>query len=692
MLLALVFILFGCRQENLLVEKEQQSKNLKISVLDYDQVQSQKSLINKISDLESKVFKKGMSAKSVQDSLLDGAIIETNKALLVEDGDKKTYTFPVSRIYPNNKIENLVLRKNEDNSYSGALFQYSLTDAEKQQYIKGLPVDLSGKIKAYIINDISIGNKSNQFSYFEGCWEFIYETNPCSAGGNHAVGESCSALGPNGNPAQQAQPASLVAAISHCGEESGGGGSSSGSTGPGPGSSPGTGTIGGGSGGGGGGSSQPIGPYNTFMFISYDDLYILCAEGDTQCAENWANMSATVNVFTALGRNGLVLPSYTETFLLVKDYLVANSFSPDATAFISERLNIVGNWIKVQDNSTDEKRLKNHQFALWALKYFMNNSSQNFVDYYKNNLLKFNALKFSNFNPSNPIEAEAANLMANLITEYFVAEQNGTVSQLQNNWVGWDLVKEAMELYIKGNIVAAVKLGRWIYEFADDYFPAINIPLINFKLAEMRTAILLTDAVNMNPQTMKWKDIVACWLLEVGDFPVNSSAGYGNIPTIGFSGSDYVISGVPNQLNQMRYLVAHKTLADGSLSPGSIARLRSDAINQIKFQNSLSPLGGEWSFNFDAMVDTIKELDGLQYCLGSYQTTINITSLGNNQYKLTFIVKNKTGWQSGTRGLNDYDGNPANDSIIPDKPRGQGIHLGGTIGETYGWHEIVTIP
>lgn len=65
MLLALVFILFGCRQENLLLEKEQQSKNLKISVLDYDQVQSQKSLINKISDLESKVFKKGMSAKSV---------------------------------------------------------------------------------------------------------------------------------------------------------------------------------------------------------------------------------------------------------------------------------------------------------------------------------------------------------------------------------------------------------------------------------------------------------------------------------------------------------------------------------------------------------------------------------------------------------------------------------------------------
>jgi len=78
--------------------------------------------------------------------------------------------------------------------------------------------------------------------------------------------------------------------------------------------------------------------------------------------------------------------------------------------------------------------------------------------------------------------------------------------------------------------------------------------------------------------------------------------------------------------------------------------------------------------------------------LVSYQTTVNIASLGNSQYKLTFIVRNKTGWESGTRGLNDYDGDSTNDSIIPDKPRGQGIHLGGTIGETFGWYEIITIP
>ena len=82
----------------------------------------------------------------------------------------------------------------------------------------------------------------------------------------------------------------------------------------------------------------------------------------------------------------------------------------------------------------------------------------------------------------------------------------------------------------------------------------------------------------------------------------------------------------------------------------------------------------------------------MQFCLGSYQTDVYITSLGNNKYELTYIVKNKTGWTSVSRGLNDYNGNPTDDSIIPDKPRGTGLHLGGTIGETFGWKEIIIIP
>lgn len=189
---------------------------------------------------------------------------------------------------------------------------------------------------------------------------------------------------------------------------------------------------------------------------------------------------------------------------------------------------------------------------------------------------------------------------------------------------------------------------------------------------------------------MKWNDILICWLFEIGDFPINDSAGYNyNMPTIGFAGMDYTISGAPNSFLPMRYLRAHK-VKNGVADPTSVSGIRDRAKIRIA-QGNLQPFGDEWVFGSDATIDTITKLDGLQFCLGSHQTKVSITSLGNNQYKLTFIIKNKTGWQSGTRGLNDYNENPLDDRVIPDKPRGAGIHLGGTIGETFGWFEIVTV-
>lgn len=127
------------------------------------------------------------------------------------------------------------------------------------------------------------------------------------------------------------------------------------------------------------------------------------------------------------------------------------------------------------------------------------------------------------------------------------------------------------------------------------------------------------------------------------------------------------------------------------LDPKSIVGLRKWAIDNIKIGN-LQAFSDEWIFGTDATISTITKLDGLQFCLGSYITNVSIKSLGNQKYELTFVIKNKTGWKSGTRGLNDYDGNPNNDSILDNKDRGVGIHLGGTIGETFYWKEIVTVP
>ena len=98
-----------------------------------------------------------------------------------------------------------------------------------------------------------------------------------------------------------------------------------------------------------------------------------------------------------------------------------------------------------------------------------------------------------------------------------------------------------------------------------------------------------------------------------------------------------------------------------------------------------------WGYGFWKYISAFTDRDGLQFCLGSYDTAIYIAQINTKKFELTFIIKNKTGRESGTRWLNDGDNNPHNDSILQDKPRGEGINLGGTIAQTYGWKETITI-
>ena len=349
----------------------------------------------------------------------------------------------------------------------------------------------------------------------------------------------------------------------------------------------------------------------------------------------------------------------------------------------------LANYIRANNNQQGAATIK------WAINYLSQPQNSQIATYYNQNSVNLKNILFNdtNLNDADNIATNVA--VANVITDFLRAKSSGNIDQIlsTNNLISWDQIKINIKNYVKSKIPDAVRMGKMVYSFFKENIPDTKINALNQNyIHPLRSYVQANGNVNTDVHTMKWKDIVACWLFELGDFPINNSTGLGTMPTIGFAGADYTISGIPNQLNQMRYLSAHKTLSNGSFSSGSVMQLKNDAINQIKFQNNLSPLNGEWIFNFDAGVDTIKNLDGFQFTLGSYQTTVHITALGNNQYKLTFVVKNKTGWTSGTRGLNDNDNNPNNDSGFPDKPIGTGIHLGGTIGQTFGWYEIVTVP
>lgn len=686
--LSLLLSTQSCRNEDSALEHENPQQNkYSLTVLDKQQFESKTVLSQELDKLKSNFFKPAnTNGKTVipQDPILEGAIIEDNKVLEITNGAEKTYTFPVSRIFSNDKIENLVLRQNTNNTYSAVLIQYSLTKAEKDQYVQGLPVDLTGKIKTFKINNVSVVGKSYTYSYYEGCWEYVYEVSPCAGQEHHSYGESCPLAGsPN-----QAQPTQIIAAYNHCddgGSSSSGSGSSSGSSNSGTGS----GTIGGGSGGGGSTSDPNATPYNTFIFISFDDMFDMCPTDDTQCQANVQFNMQVQQYLMSLNLKTSALASYNPILFMIKDYFQANGFGNEGA--LTDRLNLVANWFNLQNNTDPNVKLNNFKFANFVLTYLLTVNPSSY-DYFALHPTDLNKLKFKNLDYNNPQEVAGAYKMAEGFTEFLIAGENNTVDQMNftTNPV-WTAIKDYMVYLIKTNVPKGVQYARYLYDFSADYLTthpnalnAVNEFVEFLKLGVVGETSIITD-----PHYMKWIDVILCWLFEVGDFPVNDSAGYGNLPTIGFVGSDYTISGNPSSIFPMRYLAGHN-IKNGIPDENSVLGIRETAIKNIKL-GVLTPVDGNWIFGSDATIDTIVKLDGMQFCIGSYMPTVYITPLGNNEYKLTFIVKNKTGWQSGTRGLNDYNGNPTDDSVIPDKPRGTGVHLGGTIAQTYGWYEIITV-
>ncbi len=78
----------------------------------------------------------------------------------------------------------------------------------------------------------------------------------------------------------------------------------------------GTGPVEGGSPGGAGtgpNNTAPS-PYNSFIFSSVDDLYLLCQEGDATCLDNMVKLYATIDLFKDLGIRNSDISTYNDLF------------------------------------------------------------------------------------------------------------------------------------------------------------------------------------------------------------------------------------------------------------------------------------------------------------------------------------------------------------------------------------------
>ena len=354
-LLLLLTFLNSCRQESILIHEKQTNLNaisfLKLSDLKNEIKNKDVDVIKKISSTSS------ISSTDKTNLFSNYYILDTLNIKKLNYNNKSTYTF---RVYNSqqtaNDFYNLVLH-NSDGKWVETLLRIKNSNNSN----KTIEVIYDSRYGS--VETVSTNSASSMKACIGSMEVFEFH---CTCPPDWEQCDGCS----------ECVSSHMESFIYDCNDAGSGGGS---------GIPP---SSGGGGGGGGGNGSTTSNPYNNFVFSANENLYLICAEGDSQCMTDVQNLIITSDFFNSLGLNGTLLSSYSDIFFMVKDYLI-NGNSQD---LMEDRINLVGGWMKIQDNSTDEKKLANYKFAHWALNYFVNVNPDGF-EYYKNHPLDFDIIR-----------------------------------------------------------------------------------------------------------------------------------------------------------------------------------------------------------------------------------------------------------------------------------------------------------
>jgi hypothetical protein len=159
--------------------------------------------------------------------------------------------------------------------------------------------------------------------------------------------------------------------------------------------------------------------------------------------------------------------------------------------------------------------------------------------------------------------------------------------------------------------------------------------------------------VNTDTKTMSWSDLFSAWLIEEGGTTFNFG---------------------PDDL----------TTQDIKQEPG-VAQARGAVKAQIA-QGTFTGYNKLWSYGVNQFINSFSAYHTAitESFVGSYN--VKVAKLEDG--KLQFTVDNDTDWESGTRLRKAASPNGSHQGIIPSRTRNDpGIHLGGTIHETWTWTE-----
>jgi hypothetical protein len=328
-----------------------------------------------------------------------------------------------------------------------------------------------------------------------------------------------------------------------------------------------------------------------------------------------------------------------------------------------------------------------HDFVMWALDYMNNNpnfnrSADGLVEklfLVKNLGITQDQTNFIAVNPDVAISLKTMfesdnNFSENkTIAETLIEELTDEVNNTSNTAKSGGLIA-MIKGAISTSIIETAKLTRKLYlqvnELAKIYpgvISGINSKVIN----PIRSSL----EVNLNPQTLEWRDLFNIWFFELGTFPVSTEL---SSPTIKI------------------YQGANVITADGNLLGNALNRmpsvnnLRERLLNSVKNTNvSIGHMISErYNYNVDEYYGSLLEQNTAKIFLGSFDTKVYLSAKSGNSATFLFVVKNVSGWESATRFIKASGSTPT--GIIDDKPRGTGLNIGGNFGQDIEWTETIT--
>ena len=299
------------------------------------------------------------------------------------------------------------------------------------------------------------------------------------------------------------------------------------------------------------------------------------------------------------------------------------------------------------------------------------------------------------FEDDSELDKEISKVVIDLAKVY---DGEGSTSEIDPTEIIQKL-QQAVSEGITSTAEAAHKLYVVLTKLQNLY-PSATSDINTFVINPIRISML--QLTNTNVDQMQWMDLLLVWTFELGgnydgmvnnsDLNPNNDAVLINIhgidkPLISGDGTNDPNKNVKD-LSEPFDVSQIPDSQQGSVNAVRQLALQSIQNNQIPAPPLQSSFSSTFSYGQNEFYDGISNLNIATAFLGSYSVSAVVTNNMDGTYDITFELSNTTGWESGTRLRKDGpDSNSQHDAVIPNKPRGSGINMGGNIKQNFKWTE-----